>query len=116
MNFLNSILFLCKIKAHTSVLNGICKELHCIDCNLETFTKDADTHWRNCFNIKKLEGKSNKFTNTIETNGKAMSTHFIRPKNMTDAPSIDISSFDRVISTDPGRKNIYYGADKSMVK
>lgn len=112
-----NIVPICTIRAHyitidTSVCYGIAKECSLINCNTKVFESMADVHWSTLFKIDKLQGKNNKFTNTIETDGEVMSSHFIRPKKKGDCPNVEVTSSDRVVAIDPGRTNIYYGVEK----
>jgi len=115
-----NIVPICRMGAHfmtidSSSLYGIMKDLKLVNSNVETFMELADDHWRSFINISKIEGKQNKFTGTIETDGIAMCSHFKRPKNINDEVTgnntIQICPNDRVIAIDPGRENIFFGAE-----
>ena len=114
-----NIVPICNLKNHyitidALVFYGIIKELNIIDCNFEVFKGLSHEHWNSIIDITKLQGKNNKFTGLIETDGIVMSTHFIRPKNINDdLKTVEIKNTNRVVAIDPGRVNIFYGVEKN---
>jgi hypothetical protein len=82
------------------------------EVDFRAFSKDQ---WDSIFDITKLQGKNKTFTGTIETDGILICTHFLREKNDSDLFSSNeykINDSDRVIGIDPGRQNIFFGAEK----
>lgn len=104
----------------TTVLHGIMKDVGKADCNLETFVADGDVRWKKVLNISRLEGGTNTFTGTIQTDGIGIVTHFRRPKNVQDTHtntvmknlSQDVIATTRIVAVDPGRSNIFYGVEE----
>jgi ribosomal protein L35AE/L33A len=130
-----NIVPICKIKNHfitidTHSLYGIMKDLNLIgECNRITFLSIGKHHWNSFLKIERLQGRDNKFTGTIETDGISISTHFTRPKNEADIfkeldikekknkskkknPIITLKKEDRIIGIDPGRCNIFFGTEE----
>ena len=115
-----NIVPIAKIKSHfvtidTYGLYGVLKELKIYKGNEEDFRVFGNDQWGSIFNIKKLKGKNKTFAGTIDTDGILVCTHFLREKNESDLFEGDdykIKESDRVIGIDPGRQNIFYGAEK----
>lgn len=102
-------------------LYGIMRDAEMINCKLEEFKTLKLEHWHSIFNIPRYEGKENKFTGTIDTDGVSICFHFKRPKSEMDhllkkiekgvdesKSYFNVSPNDRVIGVDPGRTNIVY--------
>lgn len=99
----------------SSVLYGIMKETKLINCNSEIFDSLKMDHWASFINFKMLQGKTNTFTGTIQTDGILVCSHFTRPKKLSDSKIIFDDKFfenKRVIGCDPGRANIAYMVEK----
>lgn len=123
----------CKVRAQfvhvdTSVLNGLLKEVGMVREAAaldDTFSAMADAQWKSVFAIDRLEGRNNKFTGTIQTDGVSICAHFKRPMNETDMPrkrgkgkgksnshvQYQPQEGDRVLGVDPGRKTIMFIVD-----
>jgi hypothetical protein len=113
---LNSILPLCKIKAHfvtidTSVMRGILKEIGVLKSAADKTVEDKDA-WASFLNTKKIKGSSNEFTGTIDTDGLVVNVHFQRPINLKETTTPLNLKGKRVIAIDPGRTNIVYAIDQ----
>lgn len=113
-----NIIPMSKTKCHyiaidTSTLYGVLKELNIIKCNFENFESLKAEQWQSIINTSKLEGKNNVFTNTIETDGFAVSVHFERPKKEKNAFKELDSSKVEYWGCDPGRTNIYFMTKKN---
>jgi hypothetical protein len=104
----------------SSTLYGIMKDIKLIDCNEETYNEFSQDHWQSIINIQRLQGRDNEFTGSIETDGISLCTHFTRPKNLNDETAkknkLTILPTDRVIGIDPGRANIFFGAEQMARK
>jgi hypothetical protein len=108
------------IKSHFITIDtygffGLLKSLEIYSGNEEDFRVFAKDQWESIFNVKKLQGKNKTFTGTIDTDGVVICTHFLREKNVSDLFSnndIEIKKSDRVIGIDPGRQNIFFGAEQ----
>jgi hypothetical protein len=107
---------ICKMKRHfvaidTWSLFGIMKEVGLVHGNSKDFVDLADDHWRSLFKIEKLQGKDNKFAQSIESDGISLCVHFQRPKpaaSETHADTFKVQPDDVVVGNDPGRINIFY--------
>jgi hypothetical protein len=107
---------ICKMKRHfvaidTWSLFGIMKEVGLVHGNSKDFVDLADDHWRSLFKIEKLQGKDNKFAQSIESDGISLCVHFQRPKpaaSETHANKFKVQPDDVVVGNDPGRINIFY--------
>jgi hypothetical protein len=120
-----NIIPICRLGAHfmtvdSSTLYGIMKDIKLIDCNEETYNEFSQDHWQSIINIQRLQGRDNEFTGSIETDGISLCTHFTRPKNLNDETAkknkLTILPTDRVIGIDPGRANIFFGAEQMARK
>ena len=112
-----NIIPISRIKCHyinidTSTLYGLLKELKIIQCNLETFEALKNDHWKSIINYHKLQGKTDLFTGTIETDGLAVSVHFGRPKKLKKDLKIDFKNYE-CWACDPGRTNIFFMTKKN---
>jgi hypothetical protein len=115
------------ITMDADVLYGIMRDCNLIECNLKTFSPLAKEHWESIMKIKKLQGKNNVFTGTVQSDGVSICVHFQRPKTALDESlkmkgkkgaqylvqneNIIIGEGDRVIAIDPGRTNIIYAVE-----
>ena len=97
---------------NTYSLYGLLKELKIIQCNLETFEALKNDHWKSIINYHKLQGKTDLFTGTIETDGLAVSVHFERPKKLKKDLKIDFKNYE-CWACDPGRTNIFFMTKKN---
>jgi hypothetical protein len=100
----------------TSTFYGIMKDVKAVTGSFKTFSDVANDHWHSTFNIKRLQGKHNEFTRTVQTDGIALVTHFRRPKNgrgdsVGEKSGIALKKGDRVVAFDPGRVNILFGVE-----
>lgn len=131
-----TIVPMCRMGLHfitidSTTLYGLMKELQLIKNSLsfETFFDMKDEHWKTFFKIEKLQGH-NKFTNTLQTDGISVCTHFVRPINEQDIfqrdmkplsgdkkrrkkvlPTVELQPNDRIIGIDPGRSNIIFAVE-----
>ena len=111
-----------KVKRHfitidSFALYGIMKDLELVGCNDKVFIALKMDHWKSFLKVDRLQKCQKSFTGTIETDGVSLCTHFMKPKPTTEAGSSDAlyrydAKKDRVIGFDPGRVNIFYGAEK----
>lgn len=106
------------ITIDTYVLYGIAKDAKIFAGSDKDFVKLRDEQWASLFHISRYEGKSNKFTGTIDTDGTSVCFHFKRPKTVNDVlseafektnnASVALTENDRVIGVDPGRVTIMH--------
>jgi len=116
------VLPICKVKEHfitmdTSVLYGLMTELgYSKPSNYEAFDSMRHEHWTSVFKIKRLEGRTAKFTGTVETDGTAICVHYVREKTITVSVSeeehqeegggFEVRPNDFVVGCDPGLVDI----------
>lgn len=107
-----NIVPICKVKPQfvtidTLALYGLMKkELEMKVPTLNEFKKYKLKYWARFINFKKLEGGSNKFTGTIQTDGISLCVHFKRPKAARETVPAKSQNFKRVVACDTGRVNI----------
>lgn len=115
------------ITIDADVLYGIMKECNLVECNIKTFSPLAKEHWESILKVKRLQGRNNVFTGTMQSDGVSICVHFQRPKTTLDESlkmkgkkgaqylvqndNIVIGDGDRVIAVDPGRTNIIYAVE-----
>jgi hypothetical protein len=116
----------CKVRRHfitvdKDVLHGVLRDAGIIDLTLGQFRAlDAPTFnalYESVFKLRKLLGtRRGAFTNTIETDGIALCTHYRVPRDggrtrraaANASRAFEPLADDRVVALDPGRVNIYY--------
>ncbi len=106
-----------KIRSHfitidTSVFYGILREAGLTTASAKTFSDNdiSEGQWHSIFKISKLQGATNTFTKTINTDGIAVCCHFERPK-VNKETKTEPEKY-RVVAVDPGRVNIFYGVER----
>jgi len=114
-----SIIPITHVKAHhitidTYSLYGIMKDLKLISCDEDTFIEMQTAQWASFFNYQSLATSVRTFTGTIETDGVAVSCHFLRPRVPGKKATYDkkIDGPKRQVAFDPGRNpNILLGVE-----
>lgn len=101
------------ISVDTSVLAGLLKDVKIIrpGCDAEKYDDLGEMLWRSTFKVQQLEGKSRKFTGTLNVDGISLCMHQTRAITDVDTARKAGTNFqpedeDRVLGLDPGRKAI----------
>ena len=88
------------------------KEANLVQCTYTEFDKLRWEQWESVLKYKSLEGKNQRFTGTISTDGVSISIHYNEPKQEAIVPKNVSLDGKRVIAVDPGRTNIFYAVEK----
>lgn len=123
-----NLLPISRVRSHfitidTHSLYGIVADAKLIDSNKlkgDAFAQQGPDQWASVLDTNKVAGKGKTFTGTIDTDGVAVSVHYMKPKTKPSTAEKEKEKADalktdpnvEVIGIDPGRSNILFAVKK----